>query len=770
MFLDKSYVRYILLALFTFLSFPLAFYQAPQTGLDPSWKIALHLASQYDLVFGKDFVFTYGPLGILYSRLPIGVSHFTYLLFDFFFLFNFLFLLNGILKKRKSVALCLFIFGSILVTMYEAPEQWLFFFMLFNLFSFLQQPDKIIHLALAGLLAVFCFYVKVSLGIAAIVIFIVFVCYFFTQSNIKRMTVMKIFLAFISIILLSAQALNVSLTGYISSGLQLINAYNDAMGIHGDPVFVRYLIVALFLILGFAAWAGYRVVQIIVHQEILKHREELLMLGALSLYLFILFKSGFVRTDGTHVVYFFRGIIFTVSLLYLFALQNSKQKIVVLYSWLTLSASIWAVVTMPGVNNYLTTNLIRDKANQVINYIADFGDYRNFAEKTQATHQNSELKKIIGNKTVDVVPVEISQVYFNSLAYRPRPVIQSYSAYNSYLDVLNSHKYDQPTSPDFILFSLKSIDYRYPFFDETRTKLSILSGYQTEQVLEDQVVLAKREHPKKLTEGNEEIKTVKFGEDFIIPKTTSLQFTRVLIEYSFLGKLRRLFFKPPELTSTLTLENGDQYKFRVIPTILSGGVILNKFIDSNEEFELLMSTNGLLNANIDKVRFESALAEYGFKDEVKLITTPYWLNDSSKMTNADSLSFQSFQSRHQAILLQNVFLGDIPVRIWIDQLKTHSALIKISGWAFLENENNDSSKVSVILKSEKHSYELPTKNYLRPDLPEFYKRADVGNAAFVSAVLKTKLTKGKYTVSVRIVNKEKNIDTISTTDRSVIIE
>lgn len=770
MLLNKSYVRYILLAFFTFLFFPQAFYQVPQPGLDPSWKIALHLAVQYDLIFGKDFVFTYGPLGIFYSRLPIAVPRITYLLFDLFLLFNFLFFLNDILKQRKNITLYLFILGSILVTMYEAPEQWLFFFMLFNLFSFLQQTDKIIYLALAGLLTIICFYVKLSLGIVAIVIFMVFIGYFLTQRNIKRMTILKIFLAFISIILLSAQVLHVNLTGYIFSGLQLINAYNDAMGIQGDPVFIPYLIVALVLILGFAAWVGYRVVQIIAHQEIVKHREELLILGTLSLYLFILFKSGFVRTDGTHVVYFFRGTIFTVSLLYLFTLQNSKQKIVALYCWLTLSVSIWSVVTMPGMNNYLTTNLIRDKANQVINYITDFRDYRNFLEKTHATHRNSELKKIIGNKTVDVVPVELSQVYFNDLAYRPRPVIQSYSAYNGYLDDLNSNKYNQQSSPDFILFSLSSIDYRYPFFDETRTKLSILSGYQTEQVLEDQIVLSKRVHPKKIIEGKEEIKTVKFGEDFTIPKTTSLQFTRVLIEYSFFGKLRRLFFKPPELTSTLTLENGDQYKFRAIPTILSGGVILNKFIDSNEEFELLMSTEGLLNANIDKVRFESALGEYGFKNEVKLITTHYWLNDSSKMMDVDSSSFQSFQSRHQPTLLQNVFLGNIAVRIWIDQLKTHSALIKISGWAFLENEKNDSSKVSVILKSEKHSYELPTKNYLRADLPEFYKRADVGNSAFASTVLKTKLSKGIYTVSIRIVNKEQNIDTISSTDRSLLIE
>ena len=34
-------------------------------GLDPSWQMALHQAVSRGLVFGRDFVFTYGPLGFV---------------------------------------------------------------------------------------------------------------------------------------------------------------------------------------------------------------------------------------------------------------------------------------------------------------------------------------------------------------------------------------------------------------------------------------------------------------------------------------------------------------------------------------------------------------------------------------------------------------------------------------------------------------------------------------------------------------------------------
>ncbi|HEU5165402.1 MAG TPA: hypothetical protein VFU29_07675, partial [Chitinophagaceae bacterium] len=73
---------------------PPSFYHRPLEGIDASWNIAIHLAHKYNLIFGKDFVFTYGPLGILYSRHPISVNLFVYLLFDLYFLVTFFFVMK----------------------------------------------------------------------------------------------------------------------------------------------------------------------------------------------------------------------------------------------------------------------------------------------------------------------------------------------------------------------------------------------------------------------------------------------------------------------------------------------------------------------------------------------------------------------------------------------------------------------------------------------------------------------------------------------------
>src|SRR5437868_8190718 len=41
----------------------------PGAGLDASWNLALEHAAREGKIFGQDFVFTYGPFGVLSARL-----------------------------------------------------------------------------------------------------------------------------------------------------------------------------------------------------------------------------------------------------------------------------------------------------------------------------------------------------------------------------------------------------------------------------------------------------------------------------------------------------------------------------------------------------------------------------------------------------------------------------------------------------------------------------------------------------------------------------
>src|SRR5215213_5610286 len=171
------YIQYFFIIFFVFIFFPASFYNTPTEGLDASWNIAIHLAYKYKLVFGRDFVFTYGPLSILHTRLPISIDKSVYFLFDLYFLFSFIFLLKEIFKKHFNYGIVIFIFLCILVSQYAMADQWYFFLFLFFILSYLKEPRIKVFLIQAALLSIISFYFKVSSGIIAVSIFFTTITY-----------------------------------------------------------------------------------------------------------------------------------------------------------------------------------------------------------------------------------------------------------------------------------------------------------------------------------------------------------------------------------------------------------------------------------------------------------------------------------------------------------------------------------------------------------------------------------------------------------------
>ena len=58
----------------------------PRAGLDPSWCYAINEAVERGLVFGRDMIFTFGPMGSVYStaygpgtdfQMPVSYTHLT---------------------------------------------------------------------------------------------------------------------------------------------------------------------------------------------------------------------------------------------------------------------------------------------------------------------------------------------------------------------------------------------------------------------------------------------------------------------------------------------------------------------------------------------------------------------------------------------------------------------------------------------------------------------------------------------------------------------
>lgn len=752
----QSFIPYLFLAFFILLIFPNHFYIIPEPGLDNSWNIALHLAHRDHLIHGKDFVFTYGPLGILNLRYPISVHLFVYLIFDIYFLSIIFFILRDVLMKRFSYGMTIFIFFSFITAMYEGIYQWHFFFFLYFLFSFLKRPKDYGFLVHAGILSLICFYFKVSFGIVAIIIFLMTIGFSTVRKKISIPAAALTLAVYFLTLWVSSKLLLVDLKSYVIGALALIDGYNDAMFIELRPEYKIFCYSAILVVFIAGFYVLWLLISSLRKKYFVSEIDQFFMYGIIGLTIYIVFKSAFVRPDG-HIFVFFKGICLIMPLFYLFGHDGFQRKMAAVCCWLVLAISFWAVNVIPGsyrpYTRILTMSIIPIKIGEIRTYFQGLMSYNEAVENSKRlSSRSTDLKKIIGSNSVDVVPSEISMVYFNGLRYNPRPVIQSYSAYGKYLDSINFAKYTSNDAPDYILFAISSIDDRFPYFDESKTKLAILTNYDIVDEYEGDLILKRKVTPDKLIAGNkQEIIEAKMGEDVEIKSNQGLQYSKLLVKYDLAGKLKRLFYVPPLLKITITLENGAARTYKVIKPIVENGVVLNKFIDNELEFKLLLLGGGVLNTPVRSIRLDVDSLNPGFVKDYQIVSTFY--NPGSKSPDrkaADSLQIADMLHQYKPSEISSEMFGEEPFRYNIENLSTHGQFFRIGGWAFLEHADNNKFITKIVLRSTNKLYELPTVNVARGDLPAVFEKQDVANAGFISTVSRSLLPGGSYQVGIAI--------------------
>ena len=795
----RQYTSYLFIAFFLFLLFPPFFYQLPAKGLDISYNIALCLAFKYSLVFGKDLVFTFGPLGVLGDRLPISVSIWVYLLSDLYFLGTLFLILNTIFKKHFSYPLVLFIFLCVTVAFHDAPFQRYFYFFLFYLFATIKEPTKAVNVIQTALLSMICFYYKVNLGIMAVALFLLVISYAFWRKKYRWPVFGLILGSYIVFFLLTAFLLRVDLAGYIVGSWQLIDAYNDAMYLPARAEFIPFVKAAVW-IMAFVFLRGFLLLASSIRKkEVLKNADELFIHGVLALALFVFFKSGFVRVDGSHIFYFFKISPFLAAFLYLYRPSGSRM-VAAFCCWAVLGIAIWAANTIPEIGDPYASirrfSFLREKVREVGAYCRGIKSYpgdegaRGTAGATVVRGPlgaaDSTLQAVIGPHSADIIPSEISTIYFNGLRYNPRPVIQSYSAYNTYLDSLNYQKYMSSGAPDYVLFALGSVDDRLAFFDESRVKLALLSHYSFVGVAGENLLFRKKTVPQNLVRMRTGQTQARIGEEIPVGVRGTaggagaagtregdglLQYSKVYVRYNAWGRIRRLLYQPPSLTMTLTLEDGETMTYRAIPTLLEDGMIINKYVDMPQEFQLLMQSGARWCTNIKKIRFEQGPGRSGFDPVIRMENTYFAFPDKPEAERrADSLGVAEIigdLNKYTPTRIDtSLYIAD-SLRCWVEAIKTYLPVIRIQGWAFGGKGGNENNKVGVVLRAGDTVYALPSENQTRPDLVSFFKRRDVSQAGFSALVSKSQLPAGVYQVGVTLYDTVSRKRRIYYTDRQV---
>ncbi|MFK8186574.1 MAG: hypothetical protein AB8B99_24615, partial [Phormidesmis sp.] len=643
-------------------------------GLDESYTFALYKAVAENFQFGRDFVYTYGPYGILqfdryfpgtYTTLTIGrafiglvigvgLCRITYYcwkqsrwsllgLIPIFFSFpNFGVHRDSLHIYCTLLPLLIYFYVDDFYTDRHLEEQKIgdlerqpgnlaqsgFVGKILRLLSFLL---LVVGIGLVGLIK----QTFLVLGTAIVLLITLDQVFRKRQIPVVLVTYLASLLGFW---LLAGQRLS-NLGAYLENNAQITKGFSETMGVPGrlDEVLI-YLVVAsvLFVAIATITWQRHH------HRQTIY---RLLPIMGVLLVLFLVFKSAFTRHDG-HALQASESIIPLASLysallwpqlksryLKLKFARANRPHIKIKVPMLVL---VWALVIINGQfisSRYLET-IYSDRYFRAIDKIDNTLSHAFRVTTGQATLQPLYDESIAQIKadtplpattgTTDLYPNNVAVLLAHELNYNPRPVIQSFSAYTGQLAALNAASLQSGNAPDTLLFDIRTIDGRFPNSDDGRSWPEIWAHYSIVDVSSSFLVLKRKAQPTPYEMTPQLDETVRVGEwiDIDSLSKSAPLWMNIDIHPTLAGKAATALLRRPRLYIEVELANGTSARYRVFEDLLNEGQLLSPVLTDRGDFAYLTSTNWqkvLTHSGVTRMRLVAArLSSLSYSSTYKL--------------------------------------------------------------------------------------------------------------------------------------------------------
>lgn len=568
------------LLFFTIIIFLLSFPKIEPTysgGLDPSLPFALNYFFLHGIHFGKDVIFTYGPLSFLHMPLPmgnnliwsIGFISIVYLTFIYTALF-----LGYLINKKKWLLHIGVVF--LLCQMIGIDDLLIGTTAISLLLHYETTNRKWLFIALLG--SMFGLYIKSSFGVVCLLlIFSYLLIHYFLFRNFKKTLIISagiivLYFLFWFLIYLDFQGC----LKFLWATFQLAKDNSDAVAVYPEnnwwllgtalttfaliPVVARdrkiYILFFLFLLSTFASW-----------------------------------KHSYSREEEVHLTVFYHFLILFFSVFIIFINRTKPLHIVLI------TVSLIALYR----NMILTGYYHRDDRIQIINGLNNFCevffDYNNLVGKSiTVSRENILSKKLpkevlnkIGNESVDVYPWDFSYIAANHLNWKPRPVIQSYAAYTEWLDNQDAMYFLSDKSAKYIIWELindrgqkgfYSIDNRYLLNDEPCAIVEFFRHYTPIYKNEDIILFQKTERenfsPPRIIKSD----TVAWNQWIRVPPF-SKGITRVKVKFrmNILGALKTFIYKGEAFRIDCQRTDSTVVHYRIIQDNAEDGIWINPLFE-----------------------------------------------------------------------------------------------------------------------------------------------------------------------------------------------
>jgi len=381
---------------------------------------------------------------------------------------------------------------------------------------------------------------------------------------------------------------DLSLLGaHLRNALAIAQGYNETLGWESNSLANESGLVLIALALG-----------LVILRSLTAFKGEgprtgwrrLLLLTWLCSLLFPIWKHGFVRADTGHLVYFFGFIpVLAAALAILPAEAGAARRWTRVLQTACCGVALLTIqyVLFPPASKTLLQPF-RSLAYHARCLLRP-GEYLRSLNRVIETNRERArlpaLSQIIGRASVDVFGQQQIYAFLNGLNYRPRPVFQSYTAFNARLMSLNEQFYLSPQAPEYVLFALAPIDRKFPSLEDARVLRLLLTNYELAGA-EGGFLLLKRNSsgPPRLTLLREGVAHREERIDLRGPGNTNL-WLEIELKPTLYGRLRQFFLRPAPVRLAAWREGakGPLAQRRAPATMLAAGFVASPLLFANAD-------------------------------------------------------------------------------------------------------------------------------------------------------------------------------------------
>jgi hypothetical protein len=456
----------------------------PGVGLDASWNAGLAMGIHDGLHWGKELVWTYGPLGFLQTQL-VWFTDQTVLTFLYQGLLHVIFCVALVWALGRRLPLLLACVGAfVAVTVLPLLELSLLSAVIAS-FWLLEEPrsDRFLNafVIAAATFAAPAALIKLSTGPLVPVVLLIALIGARVGARRIALFVGVLVVELLLLWLLAGQSLG-DIPAFIHRSIQISSGYSAAM--------LRSTEVAPWKVTAATLGAIGVSVALVVVAWLAPYRDRrgrwagtlLVALAAFAIY-----KEGVVRVDAGHLtVYFANACVLWIAV----GFAPGRRWFIPAVALLVFLASLplRPAGTADNLNPFSNLHYAFDQARNLASpgrRAAAMEDGRRGLKATYALEPGA-LAAVRGH-TVAVEPWEAGAAWAYHLDWLPQPVFQNYSAYTPALDRMNAATIESPDGPERLLrenaqvvdaeFPTPDIDNRFLGWDPPEQARAVLCNF-----------------------------------------------------------------------------------------------------------------------------------------------------------------------------------------------------------------------------------------------------------------------------------------------------